>query len=241
MNYILSSSNEEWKVIEKSNGNFFISNLGRVKSIHKDNGEKIVRPLLYKGRKPIKHKVVFIKIKKHRKYSRVTIALEMLRAFKKNPYGDKKFIFIDGNPNNITLGNVEYLTSYRMNTSRQKYMSMGCKTSKQILKYVDGDTEAISELIERLWPKVSLSLRYWAKNYETCDIDNYVQEGILKTLSFLRKGLYVQNERALRKYIFITAKRMAILEYRKRNETRMEYDFNIVDKINGNKYTTQRR
>ena len=98
------NTQEEWKAVADSNGEYYVSSHGRVKSL-KFGKERILKPVLQSRGYP----TIFIRQKgQKRKQFRVHTLVAL--AFIENPYHKPQVNHIDGNKLNNHIDNLEWVT-----------------------------------------------------------------------------------------------------------------------------------
>lgn len=181
---------ERWKNIDGYNGNYLVSNRGRVKSVFRET-PRILKPCVEKktGRLRVslgENNAVFLDV-------------TVLNGFKTNPYNDNSPCFKDGNKHNVDIENLEWMTSYKIKSCVQSLMGLSATDpdARAILGYVRGDDQSIAPILIRTRPKIISFLRYKARftNLPSIDTEDIAHEALIRGMKAMRRGQILKTDK----------------------------------------------
>lgn len=189
---VMDLPGEQWKLCyESALCSYFVSNMGRVKSI---NGrEKLIKPQISKRRKNCGVEIHLAKCAK----GGLKVASEVIHAFVPNPYGEKKWIYLDGDRTNCRADNLQWYGAYWFNKSRESLgieARNGSQDAADIVAFMDGDGEAINRILEARRPKMVNLIKYLGSYYSVVynkriDAEAITQEALIRAIYAIKRGL----------------------------------------------------
>jgi hypothetical protein len=134
----MNTQPEQWKAIAECNGQYYISNYGRVKS-YKCGNERILKYALYRG-----YPYVHLKLNQS-KDKVVSIHRLVAMYFLENPENKKTVNHRDGNKSNNHIDNLEWMTqkenvqhAWQNGLCEKQRLAVGKAKSKPVIDIITG-------------------------------------------------------------------------------------------------------
>jgi hypothetical protein len=201
---LLDLPGEQWAdLVSKEGTTYKISNMGRVMSLTIDT-KRILSPI-EKGA----YSVCFINALK----TQIRIANAVARAFVPNPYGDKKIVSLDGDTKNCQASNLEWFSvlCYEKNLATlRREIEDSDPYAKGIVAFMEGDSEAMNEIIVEQRPRLLRWINYLLSFYPVSpmvDAEGIVQESLISAVIAIRRG-QCRTAKAFSGWLNVIGKRM---------------------------------
>lgn len=182
--------NENWKIVEGSNGKYKVSNQGRIKRIYKST-ERFCLPFQRKGRGNLFVKITFLDVYKEHKVGHI-VAHHFLRQRREN----ERLIHKNGIITDDYAGNLEYVTKQELGRKT------GYKSRSMPVVQLDLETfEVINEfrsireaarecyIAHEAIRMNCLGLTKHSGGYKFMFLDDYEKHGLKRVEPITRKGL----------------------------------------------------
>jgi hypothetical protein len=134
----MKTQHEQWKPIAECNGEYYISDHGRVKS-YKGGKERILKHWIIKG-------YLYVQLSKNQKQKSVSIHRLVAESFIANPLNKETVNHKDGNKTNNCLDNLEWMThkenvqhAWQNGFCEKKRFLLGKANSKPVVDIVSGN------------------------------------------------------------------------------------------------------
>ena len=152
----MKTQEEIWKAVADSNGQYYVSSWGRVKSF-KHGKERILKHWIVKG-------YVFVQLSKNQKQKSMSIHRLVAESFIANPLNKETVNHKDGNKTNNFLDNLEWMThkentqhAWRNGLCENARFTLGKAKSKPVVDIVSG----------KKYDSLTLACQDIGENYKT--------------------------------------------------------------------------
>lgn len=179
---------EEWRVVARA-PEYMISNLGRLKSVRKEQHKLIAtQTIACRGGATNRAQVTV-----QGKQTDIFHALEVLRAFTENPHGDVHAIHLDGDLTNCRLDNLQWSgEDYWLPKTRAALADVDHPYAPAIIRYLDGDKMALDEMLKDLYRRLPYTIKRRIDRYHLpyyLDAEDIAQEAIISGVRGIKRGM----------------------------------------------------
>ena len=182
---------EEWSAVDGTEHVvYMVSNLGRVMSL---NGSKKMLKTYYHQKNGVQCNVGG--------YKTLLIASEVIRAFKPNPFHDRRWLYLDGNRHNCTAENLEWYGVFWFEKSLKALKAEDNEDARDIVAFMEGDNDAINRILAERTGKIigliKMKLTFYRsiyKNTHNIDVEAIAQDVLMVAVRAIRRGLLRRTE-----------------------------------------------
>lgn len=126
----------------------------------------------------------------------IRIPTTIAKAFIPNTNNDTQIVFLDGDNHNVQLGNIQWKGLFRRHGFIEALKKDTTITGTALLDYINGNPSKLNVIIDNNYVSLKRSAFYqvsksqgYSYNFDICMVDDAVQEGLVKGLSALQRGM----------------------------------------------------
>jgi len=227
--------NEEWVPIQKIGcEGLLISTMGRVKSVRRKKEKLVKLKMISLG----KNKKPYLVASNRKCY--LQVHMEVLRAFRPNPDGDVRAVFLDKDHGNCKLENlVWYGREYMVDRAIEMAFQSTSPLAESFIEFWDGNPNALNGWFEEQKVSVRRFLRARLDSFSVpyyIDTEDLSQEVMVAVFVNLRRGM-IESLDGVQSWVFGIAKNLlangirdvlpAISMYQESDEG----EFNVLDTL----------